>query len=193
MDIEAFIEHIYKGKKRKTGENSTSHMYATRDILKSVGVKEETILNAALLHDIIEDTTISREYLILKFGSNMVKLLDLLSKDEMWHTSYCRIKGSLDEMEASWVNYPEAILIKMADRLHNLQTIEGFRTEKQERYINETEELLIPLFEKILNKNNLGYYKESISKLLERLHEEVKKIKKRLKMPSKNIHAIQYQ
>ncbi len=180
MNIEAFLEHIYKGQKRKTGENYTSHLYATKKILEEAGVTDETILKAALLHDIIEDTQISKEYLILKFGASVVRILELLSKEDMWHTSYCRAKANLDAMEASWVNYPEAILIKMADRLHNLQTIEGFGLKKQGSYLAESKNLLLPLFKGVLVRNNLGYLRNPIIKLLDRLECEIMEIEKRL-------------
>jgi GTP pyrophosphokinase len=180
MVIKRFVEQIYAGRKRKNGEPVTAHLFGVREILVAEGVTEHTLLEAALLHDILEDTDLTPEYLALRFGEKTAKLIDMLSKNPCWNTSYCKMKSSMDEIEVSWLDYPEAMAIKMADRLHNLYTIDGFKKEKQQEYLEETIELLIPVFERTLKKNNLGYLKNVIFSLLKKLRDESLAIYQRL-------------
>jgi (p)ppGpp synthase/HD superfamily hydrolase len=180
MDTEALLEHLYRGKKRKTGDPAVSHLFEVKKILEDEGITEETILNAALLHDVLEDININKEYISYKFGDRVLKLVELMSKETIWHTSFCRAKSNLDEMEMVIKDYPETIIIKMADRLHNLETIRGFKIEKQKEYLNETKTLLIPLFECALKRSNFVNYKKVIKSLLEKINKEIKIIENRL-------------
>ena len=91
------------------------------------------------------------------------------------------MKSNLDEMETVWYDFPEVVLIKMADRLHNLQTISGFSIEKQKEYLHETKDLLLPLFKKILKRNHLGHLKSSLETLVQQLSQEIVHIEKRFK------------
>lgn len=182
MRVNLFLEYVFAGKKRKTGDPYVAHPYAVRDILEQVGVREQSILVAALLHDVLEDTNISKEYLALRYGRKIAEIVDILSKVTSWQTSYCRTKSNVDRIETLWVSHPEAVMIKMADRIHNLQTIEGFKLEKQKTYIAETKEDLLPLFYEVLARNHLGLLKRHIEKLLRRLNQEIETIEKRLSL-----------
>jgi GTP diphosphokinase / guanosine-3',5'-bis(diphosphate) 3'-diphosphatase len=179
MDISHFLDFLYAGKKRKNGEPAVSHFFAVRDILKAEGVREEYILNAALLHDVMEDHNLSLEYLVLKFGEKVAKLVEILSKNPGWNTSYVKMKSSMDEVESSWADYPEAVMIKMADRLHNLRTAEGLPAERRLDYVEETYEILIPLFETILKTNKLGYYRQVMKSLLAKIIAKAASLKKK--------------
>jgi GTP pyrophosphokinase len=112
MGIDYLLEFLFKGKKRKDGSPFTSHFYATRDILKDEGITDTTILNSALLHDVIEDTYITKDYLAMKYSQEVANIVELISKWDSWRTSYCKMKGNLDEMEVYWKRYPEVVLIK---------------------------------------------------------------------------------
>lgn len=180
MNVDNFIEIIHKGQKRKTGDPFTSHLYAVRDILVQEGITDTTVLNAALLHDALEDTDVTREYLAFRFGNKVADIVFLISKTEDWNTAYCKVKSHLDLMEESWMKYPEAIVVKMADRLHNLRTIHGFNPEKQKEYIAETKECLIPLFERVLDHNKIGYFRKYITSLMKKLKTEVDLIEGRM-------------
>ncbi len=182
MDTIAFIEEKYGNQKRANGAFTTTHLYAVRDILDREGIKDEDILDAALLHDMIEDfPEISREELSKNFGKKVAEIVELVSKDPDWNTPYCKMKSNLDAMEHIAWECPEAILIKMADRLHNLWTLDGFSLEKQREYLEETKELLIPMFERILhqeeNKKIKKYMQSLLQKLIQEVHEQEKKSK----------------
>ncbi len=154
MDPIALVEFLYVDQNRLDGSPMTSHFYTVRDLLIEAGVKDKTTLKAAILHDVLEDTCLTKKYLALRYGKRTADIVELLSKDDQWSTGYVRMKSNLDEMEQHWLAYPEAIVIKLADRIHNLQTVKGFTKEKQARYRSDTESLLIPFFKKIL-KNEL--------------------------------------
>ncbi|MDF2379601.1 MAG: HD domain-containing protein [Candidatus Gracilibacteria bacterium] len=183
MRTERFIEKLYYGKKRKTGHPFTSHMYAVKQALVNLGVSDEEVLEAALLHDVLEDTDLSKNYLALRFGERVAHIVYLLSKRDVWNTGYCKMKSNMDEMESAWIQYPEAIIIKMSDRLHNLQTIQGFSVPKQREYIQETHETLLPVFKMILEKVPLETYKKVVESLYGQLKKELQAIQLRLKTP----------
>lgn len=182
MDTTTFIEKKYGSSKRANGAYTTTHLYAVRDILDREGIKDEDILDAALLHDMIEDfPEISREELSKNFGEKVAEIVELVSKDPDWNTPYCKMKSNLDAMEhISW-ECPEAILIKMADRLHNLWTLEGFSLEKQKEYIEETKGLLIPMFTRILRQEEDKKIKKYMQSLLQKLIREVQEQEKKSK------------
>ncbi len=179
-NIHLLLEHVFEGRKRKTGDPYITHPYAVKEILENVGINEISILNAALLHDVLEDTDIQKVYLTIRFGQKIANIVEILSKKNIWNTSYCTMKNNLDEMEGVWLYYPEAVIIKMADRLHNLQTIHGFSYNKQREYIKETKQLLLPLFKLIIEKNHLGYLKKPIEILYNKLITEYTMIGKRI-------------
>lgn len=182
LNIEAFIELVHRGQKRLTGEKYTYHLYAVRDILKEEGVTSPIVLHAALLHDVLEDTDVTREYLELWFGERVASIVFFLSKSEkvFWNTNYCRLQSHLNLLEECLRDYPEAILIKMADKLHNLRTIHGFRREKQLRYLDDVKNVFIPLFKKAKDQNIFIQFTDVVESLLKKLRDEVLLIEKEL-------------
>ncbi|NUM36383.1 MAG: HD domain-containing protein [Candidatus Brocadiae bacterium] len=178
MNIEALIDLLHHGQMRKTGEPYTSHLYAVRDILIQEGISDKAILASALLHDALEDSDITREYLALWFGNQVAGIVDTVSKCSYWHTSFCKMKSNLHEMQSAWIKYPEAILIKMADRLHNLRTIQGLPPHKWPLYLEETKVYLLPLFSQIMNNRLiqcLSFFM-AMKSLLLKIQEETSKI-----------------
>lgn len=173
MSIPDFLESLYEGQKRKTGENATSHFYAVKEILETAGVTEKYILDAALLHDVLEDTPATKGHLVSKFGKTIANMVEILSKEEMWHTRYCKLKSYVYTLETCAIYYPEIILIKMADRLHNLQTIHVFSPKKKEEYLIETTDYLMPIFEKA---KCFAPRKEAFIKIFDLIKREVEKI-----------------
>lgn len=173
MNAARFAEIIHKGQKRRTGDAYVSHLYAVRNHLIDAGITEPQILDAALLHDCLEDGDISKEYLSFRFGQSIADIVDALSKETAWHTNYCRMKSNLEALERAWVPYPEAIVIKIADRLHNLQTLDGFSLQKRAEYLQETTHELVPLFRKVLLTGAASKYSRPIQSLLDSLENEI--------------------
>ncbi len=180
MNAVSFIEIVHQGQKRKTGDAYTSHLYAVRGLLTNAGVSEPHVLEAALLHDCLEDGDISKEYLSFRFGPAIADIVDVLSKESTWHTNYCRMKSYLGELEHAWALYPEAIVIKIADRLHNLQTLDGFPVQKRVEYLQETTQELLPLFRTLQRDKVVGQYSGPLQCLLTALENEVRVASQRL-------------
>ncbi|MDF2378604.1 MAG: HD domain-containing protein [Candidatus Gracilibacteria bacterium] len=173
MDAKVFVEHIYKGKKRRTGDPFVSHPYAVQALLRNAGVDDEEVLTAALLHDILEDTDLSKSYLAFRFGLRIADIVEMLSKQDFWTTDFCKMKSNMDEMEIGFGHHPEAVVIKMADRLHNLQTIEGFKPKKQQEYLYESTEVLMPVFDRCCTIDKLSPYHQVMLNLKSQLNDTI--------------------
>lgn len=194
---------IHAHQKRKTGEPYIIHPIEVAFILNEVGANEDTIC-AALLHDVIENKgkhKINNEYLINEFGKKIAKLVEILSKMKIWKTSYCRMQGNLTDLENGFHNYPEAIIIKIADRIHNLQSLHGFNEKKQIEYLDETECFLMPIFKKSAKKVKSEKNIKIIKQLIKKLEFEFKVKKGRFTKPQntkqenqiENLGIIKYQ
>ena len=179
MNITALLELVHKNQFRKTGDKYTTHLYAVRKTLEDGGIYDQDILNAALLHDILEDSELTKEYLELWFGERIANIVFHLSKTRkgIWNTNYCRLHGYFTMLEEFLHNYPEVILIKMADRIHNLQTAYVFPKEKLNEYINETEEILLPLFNQAIQTSKSSEFRDQCNRLLKQILDLVIKLK----------------
>ena len=148
---------------RKSGEPFVSHPIRIANALVSLGVEDEKILIVAILHDILEDTDITREELLDVFKEDIVTSIELLTKQEgMTNDCY---------YENIYLN-PIASIVKIADRCHNVSTMYFFDENKIKMYIDETEKYIIPLCSYVSNKypelSNYAYYmKYHIESILE--------------------------
>lgn len=132
-------DKLHKGQKRKTGEDYIIHPIRVASSLLALKVIDEDVIATAVLHDVIEDCGVSKEDLILKYGisESVAENISILSKNNDLTTSeyYKKIKNS-----------PVCVLVKIADRCHNVSTMAGvFSKDKIKHYIDETEEYVIPL------------------------------------------------
>ncbi len=134
------------GQFRKTGEPYITHPLAVTQILADYGLDADT-LAAALLHDTVEDTDVTIEEVEADFGAEVARMIDGVTKLD-------RIRfGSREEAQAATIRKMvvamaqdvRVLLIKLADRLHNLRTIGPLPIEKQERIGRETLEVYAPL------------------------------------------------
>lgn len=141
-----FAERAHHGQIRKSGEPYILHPLAVAEILVDMGMDPTSII-AALLHDVVEDTTVSLEAVEQKFGHTCAMLVDGLTKLE-------RIKFKSKEEQQN-ENYRKmfvamaqdirVILIKLADRLHNMRTLKYQSEESQRRIAYETLEIYCPI------------------------------------------------
>src|SRR6476660_1883581 len=142
----AFAAQAHEGQQRRSGEPFIEHPFAVARILAELHLDEET-LAAALLHDVVEDTGVETDQLKSEFGEEIAKLVDGVTK-------LTRIQfQSREEAEAE--NYrkmivamaqdPRVILIKLADRLHNMRTIEYLGKQKQIQKAKEALEVYAPI------------------------------------------------
>jgi GTP pyrophosphokinase len=140
-----FSETAHKGHLRESGLPYFSHVAATAKNLAHIGVDAPTIA-AGLLHDTVEDTTVPLTTIQKDFGDEVAFLVDGVTKlGKLKYRGLKRHVETLRKLFLATAQDPRVILIKLADRLHNLQTIEVLPREKQERIAQETLEIYAPI------------------------------------------------
>ncbi|WP_306520033.1 bifunctional GTP diphosphokinase/guanosine-3',5'-bis pyrophosphate 3'-pyrophosphohydrolase [Rheinheimera sp.] len=131
---------------RSSGEPYITHPVAVTSILADMRMDHETLM-AALLHDVIEDTEYSREDLAARFGETVAELVQGVSKLDK--VKFKDIKEfevtNLQKMFMAMTQDIRVILIKLADRTHNMRTIGALKPEKRRRIAKETLELYAPI------------------------------------------------
>lgn len=136
-----FAEKAHRGQKRKNGEPFLNHVLATAETLQQWRMDEETIA-AGLLHDVVEDTSVTEEELKKSFGEEIAFLVDGVTK--LSRIKYRGIEGkaeSLRKMVMAISRDLRVVFIKLADRLHNMQTLSALPQVKQKRIAVETDEI----------------------------------------------------
>jgi GTP diphosphokinase / guanosine-3',5'-bis(diphosphate) 3'-diphosphatase len=142
-----FAKDAHNGQFRMSGEPYICHPVATAHILAKLGVDEETII-AGLLHDVPEDTRFTVADVEKRFGpavSNLVDALTKLSKVYYRHSMDERQIQSLRKIFLETANDVRVVIVKLADRLHNMSTLQYLRPEKQQRIARETLKIYAPL------------------------------------------------
>ena len=131
---------------RSSGEPYITHPVAVSSILADMHMDHETLM-AALLHDVIEDTPVSKEDLAAKFGNTVAELVQGVSKlDKVKFKDYHEFEDTnLQKMFMAMTQDIRVILIKLADRTHNMRTLGALRPEKRRRIAKETLELYAPI------------------------------------------------
>ena len=141
-----YADQAHQGVVRKTGEPYISHPVSVACILADMHMDLPTIM-AALLHDVVEDTDISTEDIKEKFGQQVAELVDgvtKLDKIEFQSASVAQAEN-FRKMLLAMSQDVRVILVKLADRLHNMQTLEGMRPEKQKLIAKETLDIYAPI------------------------------------------------
>ena len=149
-----FANEKHKGQLRKSGEPYIIHPLQVAYILTTIDMDEATIC-AALLHDVVEDTEITHEDLIKEFGEEIANLVDgvtKLSKLQEYTTIKEQQVEDYRKMFLAMGRDIRVILIKLADRLHNMRTLKFLTRDRQIANAKETMDLYAPL------ANRLGLY-----------------------------------
>ncbi len=136
----------HEGQTRSSGEPYIIHPVAVSRILAEMRLDLET-LQAALLHDVIEDTEVSKEELETKFGTAVAELVDGVSKlDKLKFRDRKEAQAAnFRKMILAMVQDIRVILIKLSDRTHNMRTLGALRPDKRRRIARETLEIYAPL------------------------------------------------
>ena len=143
----------HHGQQRLSGEAYITHPIAVAKILADLHLDPGTI-KAALLHDVLEDTSCTLEDVQRDFGEDVAGLVDGVSKlDKLhFHSAAEAQAESFRKMLLAMVKDLRVILVKLADRTHNMQTIDALPVEKRRRIAKETLEIYAPI------ANRLGIY-----------------------------------
>ncbi|MBA3471627.1 MAG: bifunctional (p)ppGpp synthetase/guanosine-3',5'-bis(diphosphate) 3'-pyrophosphohydrolase [Rubrobacter sp.] len=168
----------HKGQVRKSGEPFVYHPLATADILAELHLDSTTIA-AAILHDVLEDTDLTKEELEARFGEEVADIVDGVTKLKRLPS------GNLEEAQAESLRKMivamsrdvRVIIIKLADRLHNMRTLAYLKRENQLKKATETLEIYAPL------AHRLGIYSVkweledlAFATLHPRRYEEIKRL-----------------
>lgn len=153
-----FALRAHEGQKRMNGEPYFVHVFETAKILAKLGMDIETII-AGLLHDVLEDTEIKEEEIKKEFGENIVFLINGVTKlGKLKYHGHERHVESLRKFFLAMTNDLRVVIIKFADRLHNLRTLQYVREDKQKRIALESIEVYAPL----ANRLGMGKFKGEI-------------------------------
>src|SRR5262245_43981997 len=136
----------HEGQQRRSGEPFIQHPFAVARILAELHLDEET-LAAALLHDVLEDTSMDVDQLKSEFGDEIARLVDgvtKLTRIQFQSREHAEAEN-YRKMILAMAQDERVILIKLADRLHNMRTIEYLGKQKQIQKAKETLEVYAPL------------------------------------------------
>ncbi|HZW12488.1 MAG TPA: bifunctional (p)ppGpp synthetase/guanosine-3',5'-bis(diphosphate) 3'-pyrophosphohydrolase [Noviherbaspirillum sp.] len=141
-----FSDEMHLGQIRKSGEPYISHPIAVAEICADWKLDAQAIM-AALLHDVMEDQDVKKEELIERFGAPVATLVDGLSKlDKIEFQSQIEAQAeNFRKMLLAMARDVRVILIKLADRLHNMRTLGFMSPEKKRRIARETMEVYVPI------------------------------------------------
>jgi guanosine-3',5'-bis(diphosphate) 3'-pyrophosphohydrolase len=141
-----FSDEKHLGQMRKSGEPYISHPIAVAEICADWKLDAQAIM-AALLHDLMEDQDVQKDELIERFGAPVATLVDGLSKlDKLEFQSQVEVQAeNFRKMLLAMARDVRVILIKLADRLHNMRTLGVMAPDKKGRIARETMEVYVPI------------------------------------------------
>ena len=157
-----FSAECHAGQFRKSGEAYICHPLSVAIILAEMRMDSNCIV-AGLLHDVIEDTDIDKERLVDLFNVEVTELVDGVTKlSQLDSKSHAEAQAeNVRKMVLAMAKDLRVIIIKLADRLHNMQTIGSMPLEKQRRIAKETQEIYIPLANR-LSMNSIRHQLEGL-------------------------------
>ncbi|GAB3680945.1 RelA/SpoT family protein [Salinisphaera aquimarina] len=141
-----FGERQHRGQFRKTGEPYIYHPLAVARILAEMRLDATTLI-AAILHDVIEDTDAARDEVAARFGKEVANLVDGVSKLDraQFHSREQATAESFRKLMLAMTHDLRVIMVKLADRLHNMRTLEGMTAAKRALIAKETLDIYAPI------------------------------------------------
>ena len=190
-----FAEVAHKGQKRKSGEPYIHHLIEVCYILADIGCGPSTLI-AGLLHDTVEDTSVTLEQIKAKFGEDVMNIVDSLSKIQRMKLSHkTEAEFVFEDHRKIFLGMARdvrVILIKLADRLHNMRTLDSLAHDRQKVLARETLEVFAPIAHR-LGMNQIKSELEDLSlKYLEpeKYNEIVKLVESKVKNGQKSLDQM---
>lgn len=146
-----FAKKSHGDQKRKSGEPYIIHPIHTALILADLELDKESIM-AGLLHDVMEDTKVTREQMISEFGEEVTDLVDGVTKLTKLDYDTDKVEKQAENLRKMFLAMAKdirVILIKLADRLHNMRTLQYMTPEKQKEKSKETMEIYAPIADRL--------------------------------------------
>ncbi len=172
-----FARKAHEGQLRKSGEPYFMHVFKTAKNLADLGMGP-TVITAGFLHDVLEDTKTTEEELTKEFNKEIVSLVQGVTK--LGTIKYKGIERNVENLRRFFVSMTEdlrVLVIKLADRLHNIETLEHVRLDKQKRIALETLEVYAPLANRLSMGRLKGRLEDGAFKFAyPKEYEEVKKL-----------------
>ncbi|WP_423845791.1 HD domain-containing protein, partial [Aeromicrobium sp.] len=157
----SIAEQMHEGQFRKSGDPYITHPLAVATILAELGMTAPTLC-AALLHDTVEDTEYTLDRLREDFGDEVVQLVDGVTKLDKVKYGDSAQSETIRKMVVAMSRDIRVLVIKLADRLHNMRTLRYLRQDKQERIARETIEIFAPLAHR-LGMNTIKWELEDLA------------------------------
>ncbi len=163
-----FAFQLHEGQFRASGEPYIVHPIAVADLLREIGASP-SVIAAGFLHDVVEDTDATPEQLEEYFGSEVRALVEGVTKLGGIHfTNRTEAQAeNLRKMFLAMASDIRVVLVKLADRLHNMRTLSSLQSDKQQRIARETREIYAPL----ANRLGIGRFKWELEDLAFKLLE----------------------
>ncbi|MEL0264506.1 MAG: RelA/SpoT family protein, partial [Synechococcus sp.] len=157
-----FAYQLHRQQVRATGEPYIIHPVAVADLLRDIGASA-AVIAAGFLHDVVEDTDVSLEEIEGHFGAEVRQLVEGVTKLGGIHfTNRTEAQAeNLRKMFLAMASDIRVVLVKLADRLHNMRTLGALRPEKQQRIATETRDIYAPL----ANRLGIGRFKWELEDL----------------------------
>ena len=141
-----YAEQAHDGQFRRSGDPYVTHPLAVAGILSEMHMDPQSLV-AAMLHDVIEDTGISKAAVKSQFGDAIAEMVDGVSKlNKITFSSHAEAQAeNFQKMALAMAKDIRVILVKLADRLHNMRTLDVLSPEKRRRVARETLDIYSPI------------------------------------------------
>jgi guanosine-3',5'-bis(diphosphate) 3'-pyrophosphohydrolase len=158
-----YAEQAHEGQSRRSGENYVTHPLAVASILFEMHMDHQSLM-AAMLHDVIEDTGLTREAIAGQFGETVANLVDGVSKlNKLNFNTQAEVQAeNFQKMALAMAKDIRVILVKLADRLHNMRTLDVLSIDKRRRIAKETIDIYAPIANR-LGMHNIRVEFEELS------------------------------
>ncbi len=156
-----FAEKSHRKQTRKDGSPYITHPLAVADILADLHVDQQTLM-AALLHDVIEDTKVTEESIDAKFGSQVAMMVNGVSKLVQAFGSRAEKQAeNIMKIAVATVKDLRVLLVKLADRLHNMRTLGALSLDKRRRIARET----LDIYAGVAHRLGMSYFRDQFENL----------------------------